>query len=329
MNKPSDETVQRVIDGLASPEEAGVVAEWFATGKGQAHLSRMIDNTILHTKNGCEDVFADHDIPSERMFRRITAHEKHRRFRRTALRVAAIAIPFIIALGFGWQVNKKVHLFGKVEYADVYVPKGERMQVLFQDGTRAYLNSDTHLRYPRKFRLSNRTVHLDGEAYFMVDKNPGRPFVVRMNDDKVEVYGTEFNAKAYSSSDIISLALDGGNISFIPSTCEKYSISPGEKLTYDRKTGESRIDGNQDTKFASLWKNNILAFRNTPLQDLIGSLNRWYNVPFIVEDTRAYLYSYTMITEDVPLEKILADLEKISPVRFSYDGKQVNVCMAQ
>lgn len=325
MNKPSEETIQKVIDGLASPDEAGIVAEWLATEEGQMYLSHKIDIHALHAKEGYEEIFVDHDIPSDKMFNEIIFHEKRRKRRRTILRVVAILIPFIFILGLGWQVNKKVDLFGKTEYVDVYVPKGERIQVMFQDGTKAYLNSDTHLRYPKKFSLFDRKVFLDGEAYFTVDKNPDRPFVVQINEDMVKVYGTEFDVKAYSSNNIITLALDEGDISLIPYAKGKYCVKPGERLTYDRKTGECRIVKNQDTGFVSLWKKDVLAFRNTPLKDVLEDLNRWYNVPFIVEDSRAYIYSYTIVTENVPLEKMLADLEKISPVKFYFDGKQVNV----
>ncbi|MDR3058587.1 MAG: FecR family protein [Dysgonomonas sp.] len=327
MNRPSDESIQKVIDGLATPEEAHIVAEWFATDEGQMYLSHKMDMQALQAKDGLEEVYIDHDVPSEKMYTEILAHENRRRMRRIILRVAAVLIPFIFILGLGWQINNKVDLFGKTEYVDIYVPKGERIQVMFQDGTKAFLNSDTHLRYPKKFSLFDRKVYLDGEAYFTVDKNPDRPFMVQMNEDVIKVYGTEFNVKAYSSSNLINIALDNGDISLIPFSKGKYCVKPGEKLVYDRKTGECRISKKQDTEFASLWKKDILAFRNTPLKDVIDDLNRWYNVSFIVEDTRAYIYSYTIISENTSLEKVLADLEKISPVKFEYKDNKVVISM--
>ena len=42
----------------------------------------------------------------------------------------------------------------------------------FQDGSKVFLNSDTKLKYPRKFGLGNRCVYLEGEGYFIVEKNP-------------------------------------------------------------------------------------------------------------------------------------------------------------
>lgn len=327
MNRLSEETIQKVMDGLASQEEAEAAAKWFATEEGQMYLSDRIDSYPGNAKEGYEELFVGHEIPSGQMISKILARQKSRKLRRDLLRVAAIMIPFIFVVGLGWKLNKQVDLFGSAEYVELYVPKGERMQVMFQDGTKVYLNSDTHFRYPKKFGFFERRVHLDGEAYFVVDKNADRPFTVQMNEDAVKVYGTEFNAKAYSSSNIIYLALDEGEICLEPYEKGKYGVKPGEKLTYDRKTGECRITRNQNTKFVSLWKKDMLAFRDTPLKELIADLDRWYDTPFIVEDDRAYIYSYTFVSEDVSLEKILDDLEKISPVRFLFDGKQVIVSM--
>ena len=61
-------------------------------------------------------------------------------------------------------------------YDEVYVPNGERMQVLFQDGSKVHLNSGSRIRYPKKFGLSERKVYLEGEAWFEVAKNKNRPF---------------------------------------------------------------------------------------------------------------------------------------------------------
>ena len=53
-------------------------------------------------------------------------------------------------------------------YDEVYVPNGEHMQVLFQDGSKVHLNSGSRIRYPKKFGLSERKVYLEGEAWFEV-----------------------------------------------------------------------------------------------------------------------------------------------------------------
>ena len=130
MERPSEETIRKVVDGIATLEETATVVEWFATEEGQMYLSHEMDMRSFNAKEGYEELFVDHEIPSDKMFNEILARERRRKLRRTMYRAAAIVIPFILLLGLGWQVNKKVDLFGKTEYVDVYVPKGERLQGL-------------------------------------------------------------------------------------------------------------------------------------------------------------------------------------------------------
>jgi hypothetical protein len=61
------------------------------------------------------------------------------------------------------------------------------------------------------------------------------------------------------------------------------------------------------------------------LKEVIKVLNRWYNVPFVVDDPRAHTYSYTFTSENTLLEKVLHDLEKIAPVCFTHKNDTVRV----
>lgn len=121
------------------------------------------------------------------MFGRIRQNIRRRQVRRLSFRVAAVVIPFILLAGLFVQVNMRVDLFGNSGYEEVYVPKGERLQMMFQDGTRVYVNSDTRLKYPKKFALFNREVYLDEEAYFVVSKNSPALFIVNLEGSALHV----------------------------------------------------------------------------------------------------------------------------------------------
>lgn len=70
--------------------------------------------------------------------------------------------PYLI-IGLYINLNSRVDLFASSEYKEVTVPKGERLQLMFQDGSKVYLNSDSHIRYPKKFGLKERKVELKKE----------------------------------------------------------------------------------------------------------------------------------------------------------------------
>lgn len=197
MNTPTEKQIQEVLAGTSTPEVARIVAAWFATDEGAAYLAKSMDRDAVQIKQGFEELYVNHEIPSEEMFARIRRNIRQKRIRRITFRVAAVLIPFVLLIGLFVQVNTRVDLLGDSGYEEIYVPKGERLQMMFQDGTRAYINSDSRLKYPKKFALSSREVYLEGEAYFVVSKNSHRPFIVNLNGPAVHVLGTSFDVQAY------------------------------------------------------------------------------------------------------------------------------------
>jgi ferric-dicitrate binding protein FerR (iron transport regulator) len=327
VNRPAEDTVNKVLAGLASEEEATQVAAWLSTSEGQLYLSQHMDEDLVRLSKGYEELAAGHSIPSEAMYNRIMKHILKKRIRRIWFRAAAVLLPFLLIGGIFFQLNTRVNLLGGADYEEVYIPKGERVQFMFQDGSKAYINADSKIRYPKQFGLLDRKIFLEGEAYFVISPNANRPFVVEMEKISIQVLGTSFNVRAYPEEDYIHVSLDEGKINMISAVKKNNYLNPGEKIIYDKATDSCTVIRAFDTKLVSIWKNDIIAFKNASLQEVLKTLNRWYNVSFVVEDTRAYAYSYTFISENTLLEKVLHDLEKIAPVRFTYENGVVKVSM--
>lgn len=324
-NRPTEEQIQAVLAGTSAPETARQVAAWFATDEGTAYLSRSMACDAEQIKLDCAELYVNHEIPSEEMFARIRRNIHRKHLRRIAFRVAAVLIPFVILTGLFVQLNRQVDLFGDSQYEEIYVAKGERLQMMFQDGTRAYINSDSRLRYPKKFAFASREVYLEGEAYFVVSKNSSRPFIVHLNGPSVHVLGTSFDVQAYPDNKDIVVCLDEGRIDLSLTSDKRYSLQPGEKLVYNRENNYCVISRNVDTQFSSLWKKNVIAFKDAPLSEVIKVLDRWYNVKFKVENQDAWNVYFTLTSDNMQLEKVLLDLEKIAPLRFRYHEGQKEV----
>ena len=67
MERPSEETIRKVVDGIATLEETATVIEWFATEEGQMYLSHEMDMRSFNAKEGYEELFVDHEIPSDKI----------------------------------------------------------------------------------------------------------------------------------------------------------------------------------------------------------------------------------------------------------------------
>lgn len=325
MNRPSDNKIEKVLAELATPEEAREVAKWFATDEGSAYISNNFDADINSIPLEDADLLIDHSVPSEKMFQKINARIRSKLIRRWTFRAAAVLLPLVLILGLYLHLNTRVDIFGAGEYAEIYVPKGERTQMMFQDGTKVYINSDSYMRYPRKFGISERTVELKGEAYFVVVKNKNRPFVVNLNGPSIRVLGTSFNVEAYPENDDIKVNLDEGRINLKLLSDVEVPVSPGECVVYNKNTKSYRVNRNTDTGASSVLKSNVISFKDTPLDEVFSRLGRWYNVDFEVEDDIPSDLHITLVSRHTLIEKVLEDLVKISPLSFRYDEQSAKV----
>ena len=329
MNIPTEKQIQEVLAGRSTPEVARIVAAWFATDEGAAYLAKSMDRDAVQIKQGFEELYVNHEIPSEEMFARIRRNIRQKRIRRITFRVAAVLIPFVLLIGLFVQVNTRVDLLGDSGYEEIYVPKGERLQMMFQDGTRAYIKSDSRLKYPKKVALSSREVYLEGEAYFVVSKNSHRPFIVNLNGPAVHVLGTSFDVQAYPENKDITVCLDEGRVNLTLASDKKYPLKPGEKLVYNKESERCTISRHADIHLSSLWKKNVIAFKDAPLSEVIKVLNRWYDVNFKIENQSAWDVYFTITSENTLLEKVLQDLEKIAPLRFEYKEAEKEVIVTR
>ena len=80
----------------------------------------------------------------------------------------------------------------------IATPKGGNYQIILPDGSNVTLNAASSLTFPTSFKGPERTVILDGEAYFEVTKNAEMPFKVQSGQQVVEVLGTHFDVNAHT-----------------------------------------------------------------------------------------------------------------------------------
>lgn len=322
MKIPDKHTIDKVLRNTASKEDAKEVIRWFATLEGRAYLENLITEDEKNILLGTEEHYIDVQIPSEEMYDRIMSMVRWQRRRRTLFRVAAILIPFILLVGQFWYLDKNIDLLGNSDLEEVYVPKGERTLIVFQDGTKAYINSESRIKYPRKFGLSERKVYLEGEAFFEVSPNRKRSFIVSLGDLDVKVLGTTFDVRAYLEDPEIYVMLETGRVSISSLSRQIAHLNPGDQAIYNRKTNTCKINRPKNLTNNSLWRKNQIVFENTPLKEVVEILSRWYDVEFVIDDPSACYYSYTLTSSKKQIHQILGELEKISPVRFTdQDGK--------
>jgi transmembrane sensor len=124
--------------------------------------------------------------------------------RRNVLKFAGLAASVAVGLVAGGIYLENRGIFGESHSTGT----GETSTVKFNEGSVAYLNTRTHLRWLG--HGNDRHVELiAGEALFDVVHDEARPFRVTMDGSEIRVLGTRFNVYRKDSGDVIVTVLEG------------------------------------------------------------------------------------------------------------------------
>ncbi len=196
---------------------------------------------------------------------------------------------------------------------------GTRSALKLSDGTSVWLNSGSSIKYPDKFIDKDRKVFLNGEAYFEVESNPEKPFIVETSSIKVRATGTKFNVLGYSSINENEVTLVSGKVEVgLPCSNDKFkstNMEINQHLTFDKNTGAVTIVNEDTYKYIS-WKEGKLVFRNEPLTEVAKKISQVFNIDIEIRGKEIENYSYRATFQDESLAEILKLLKISSPINY-------------
>ncbi len=162
------------------------------------------------------------------------------------------------------------------------VPCGQQAELTLDDGTKIWLNAKSTLTYPGTFNGKNRTVTLDGEAYFEVTHVADKLFVVKTSYLDVKVLGTSFNVTSYSNDRDLKLTLVKGVVSLSKPNDNKEMtrLKPGELAICQKSTLDISID-TVDTDLYTSWRHGQFKFKELSFEEISKRLSRNYNIQFV------------------------------------------------
>ncbi|MBB5287222.1 ferric-dicitrate binding protein FerR (iron transport regulator) [Rhabdobacter roseus] len=162
--------------------------------------------------------------------------------------LAAASLVLLLGLGWWWQVPSVPPLAAEstpssADWTEAVNNAGQPLEVQLTDGSRVLLEKNSRLRYPRAFAGTCRTVYLTGEAFFDVQKNPQKPFLVYANGLVTKVLGTSFRIQARSQDPDVTVVVKSGRVSVYadkPSPTQDPEahglvLTPNQKAVFQRE----------------------------------------------------------------------------------------------
>lgn len=189
-------------------------------------------------------------------------------------------------------------------------------KAVLPDGSEVWLNAQSELTYPVKFKGKERTVELSGEAYFKVVADHKHRFNVQIPGHiAVSAFGTEFNINAYREEPDYHVTLVRGNIEVETDREVKKELTPGQKAILTPQTGEMDVV-QADTYVETAWRDRKMVFRREKLEVIAQKLSRKFGVIIHLEGDELKEYEYTATFTDETLEDILELLKRSAPITY-------------
>lgn len=244
------------------------------------------------------------------------------RFIRGFTKIAAALIVGLVA-GILFQIEPKDT--NPVFYS-CHAPRGSISEVILPDETIIFLNADSRIRYTMNGKEGQREVYLEGEAWFDVAKNDEKQFLVHTSGYDINVTGTQFNVKAYSSDNEIITTLEEGVVKLcsgeqltIPGEVQ---MKPGEQVIYNKKSN-SLTKNQVNVKWFSSWKDNKLIFVNMSLQDLVVLLERKYGVDIELLNDKLLDMHFDGTLKNETIIELLNIIQKTLPIKYQISGQKI------
>jgi len=291
------ELLYRFFEGKTSIDEEKVIRQWL-------DQSEVNKKTFIEERKTYDALlFTSREVVSKQ--KKLSAS--------TPWMISAVAAAVLLLIVSGLYLFNNNHY--QEQYNTILVPPGQSINLILADNSNVWLNANTTLRYPSQFSGKNRTVYLDGEAYFEVSTNKKKPFVVKTGQGDVRVTGTSFNVEAYSKYNSFETSLFTGSVDIYKNEVKLGTLNPNEKSTLEN---EQLLVSNITDTDKYLWRKGLIAFNNKKLEEILLSLEKYFDVDFQIDTRNLPQQTYTgKFRQSDGVDYALRVLQK--SIRFTYE----------
>lgn len=271
------ELLYKYFSGETTPAEEQKIMDW-------AEASPENYRFYLRERKWWDAVLVNVPSPEEN-----TEYKKNtRKVNRWKLTAVAASVALLFALSYpifksGVQEDK---------WQSVWVPPGQRAQVVLDDGTTVWLNSQSTFRFPSSFNSDTRKVWLKGEGFFDVEKDEEKPFIVQTSRYDITVTGTSFNVFAYENGSTFETSLLDGSVRISSENNHHSAINliKNEKVTEI----EGRLVKRQIDNFDHFrWRDGLICIDDEPFEVMMEKFSLYFDILIKIENPALLEYHPT------------------------------------
>lgn len=217
--------------------------------------------------------------------------------------IMRVAAAVVLLVGMGWALSMWMNVAGVQPEMIQLSTQEEKAHIYLPDSSEVWLNAYSELAYEADFSGNTRNVKLKGEAFFDVQRNEAKAFIIQAGETQTEVLGTSFNVRAYEQEDYIEVSVSTGKVSF-GNTAANLALTAGNQGTFHTPNKRLTFEASRDENRIA-WQTGQLIFDNSELSEVGDALERFFGMTVSFSSTPLAQCHYSGRFDQPELEYLL------------------------
>lgn len=305
-----DLLLQKYLEGTCTPEEEKQILEWS-------------ENMLLSSRVSISA--SEKELIRKRIWKRLSALSRPVSLLNSSWVRLGIAASVLMVFAYSatlmwpsaFSLKKTSDVTTVLSTLQAALPKGnievkntsdKPYKVMLEDSSEVMLKPHSSLSYPEHFGAKSRIVHLSGEAFFHVTKDPSKPFFVYTGELVTRVLGTSFNVKSINSDQAIEVSVVTGRVSVYENSKKSAQarngiiLNPNQKIRFDREVKVLVPELVEEPVIVHpVEKKSLFIFEETPLPQVTAMIQDVYGIEIVLETPELETCVFTGDINDLPL----------------------------
>jgi transmembrane sensor len=321
-----DETIARAVRGEATPRELAELEAWRTASRDNERHYQEVVYLLTSLRSAAKTEQYKPPIGAELLAR--MERKRGTRVRRVGLSgqrwlpwsLAASAL-LVLALQF-WvrsEPRSAVASGEPPQPAEIVTGEGELATLRMADGSVARVAPRSRVRMLSTGR--ERTVSVEGHAFFAVASDSTRPFRVRTSEGDLVALGTRFDVRTEPRG--LRLAVLEGRVALYASG-ERREVAMGEAVGVSNGV-PSPVEKLADPAAVTRWMKRFLAFQSTDLPTVALEIERVYGRRVVLADPSLVRETVTATFTDETLDQVVRVVCTVVGVECVVTDSQVTI----
>lgn len=315
----------RLAAGDAGDEEYAAFGDWIASDEAHAAAYELVEfadgrmDAALASMPLNRHAHAHASTPQRRPLKSTGGQTPRFSFNQMTTMAASLAA-FVALSIFATSKIFPPHN-QSAAYAAVEAPE----TVMLDDGTSIVLAPGASMTAVIDAK-GRRVSDFKGAGFFHVASDAARPFTISFDGKTVTVVGTQFEIKAFSDSQSVSVIEGVVRVGEEgAAAADPMELTVGEKAEM-QDAGRAPIVSNIDTAEVAPWRDGILEFEGASLAVVVQSLNEIYgNETFLIDRAISDAVTFSGVLHVSSPQIVASRLEELLPVSADFSGGNIHL----